>query len=81
MLAQLQNSVGMQGVVKRKRKAGEVFRPRASFQFTFLSANNNLGVTSQPKPPRQLQQLALPATQTEANVDMSDLQRPRGNHG
>jgi hypothetical protein len=79
-LAQLQGSVGMDGVVEWKRKERKFFLPGASFQFTFFAANDDLSVTSLPKPPRQSQQLTLPAAQTQADVDMSDLQGPRGNH-
>jgi hypothetical protein len=80
-LAQLQDSVGMEGVVEWKRKAGELFRPGESFQFTVFAANDDLAVTSLAKSPRKLQQLALAAAQTQACVHMSDLQGPRGNHG
>jgi hypothetical protein len=80
-LAQLQDSVGMSGVVEWKRKGRKLFHPGASFQFTFFPANDDLAVTSPPKSPRKLQQLALAAAQTQAYVHMSDLQGPRGNHG
>jgi hypothetical protein len=80
-LAQLQDSVGMGGVVKWKRKGRKLFRPGACFQFALFLADDDLAVTSLPKPPRKMQQLALAAAQTQACVDMSDLQGPRGSHG
>ena len=70
----------MGGIVEWKRKARKLFLPGACFQFTFFPANDDLPVTSLPKPSRQLQQLALPAAQTQADVDMSDFQGPRGIH-
>jgi hypothetical protein len=80
-LAQLQDSVGMGRVVERKREGRKLFLPGASFQFALFLANDDLAVTSLPKPPRKLQQLALAAAQSQACVDMSDLQGPRGSHG
>jgi hypothetical protein len=80
-LAQLQDSVGMEGVVEWKRKARKVLHPDAGFQFTLCPADDDLAVTSRSKPPRKSQQLALAAAQTQADVDMGDLQGPRGNHG
>jgi hypothetical protein len=79
-LAQLQDPVGMEGVVEWKRKRSKPFPPGACFQFTLISANDDLRVTSLPKPPRKFHQLALPAAQTPTDVDMSDLQGPRGKH-
>ena len=79
-LAQLQDSVSMSEVVKWKRKAGELFRAGARFQFALFPADDDLPVTSLAKPPREFQQLALPAPETRACVDMSDLQGPRGSH-
>jgi hypothetical protein len=76
MLAQLQDSVSRAGVVEWKREAGELFRPGACFQLTLFSADDDLAVTSLPKPPRKFQQLALAAAQTQAGVDMNDLQGP-----
>ena len=81
MLAQLQDSVSIGGVVEWKRKAGELLRPGACFQLTFFSADDHLVVASLAKQPRQFQQLALAAAQTQACVNMNDLQGPRGNHG
>jgi hypothetical protein len=80
-LAQLQDSVSMEGVVEWKRKGRKLFPPGAGFQFTFFPADDGLAVASPPKPPRKFQQLALAAAQALACVDMSDLQGPRGNHG
>jgi hypothetical protein len=54
-LAQLQDSVGMKGVVEWKRKGRKLSRPGAGFQLTVFSANNDLPVTSLPKPARKLQ--------------------------
>ena len=80
MLAQLQDSVSIAGVVEWKRKGRKLFRPGACFQLALFSANNDLAVTSLAEPPRQFQQLALAAAQTQACVDMNDLQGPRGSH-
>jgi hypothetical protein len=79
-LAQLQDSVSMGGVVEWKRKGRKLFRPGPCFQFTLFPADDDLAVTSLPKQPRKFQQLALAAAQTQACVDMSDLQGPRGSH-
>jgi hypothetical protein len=75
-LAQLQDSAGMKGVVEWKRKARKLFPPDACLQFTLFPANDDLLVTSLPKPARQPQQLALAAAETQACVDMSNLQGP-----
>jgi hypothetical protein len=80
-LSQLQDSVGMGGVVEWKRKGREFLRAGACFQFALFAADNDLAVTSLPKPPRKLQQLPLPTAQTQACVNMSDLQGPQGTHG
>jgi len=80
MLAQLQDSVSIAGVVEWKREAGELFRPGACFQLTLFSADDHLVVASLAKQSRQFQQLALAAAQTQACVNMNDLQGPRGNH-
>jgi hypothetical protein len=80
MLAQLQDSVSIAGVVEWKCKAGELFRLGARFQLTLFPADDDLAVTSLAEPPRQFQQLALAAAQTQACVDMNDLQGPRGSH-
>jgi hypothetical protein len=80
MLAQLQDSVSIGGVVKWKRKGRKFFSARTCFQLTLFPANDDLAVTSLAEPSRQLQQLALAAAQTQPCVDMNDLQGPRGSH-
>jgi hypothetical protein len=80
-LAQLQDSVGMGEVVEWKRKGRKLFRLSAFFQFALFLTDDDLAVASLPKPLRKLQQLALAAAQSQACVDMSDLQGPRGSHG
>jgi hypothetical protein len=80
MLAQLQDSVSIGRVVEWKRKGRKLFRPSAGFQLTLFSADDDLAVTSLAKQPRQFQQLALAAAQTQACVDMNDLQGSRESH-
>jgi hypothetical protein len=71
-LAQLHDSVNMARVVGRKRKAGKPFRQCAPFQFALFAANDELPMASALKAPRQTQQLALPAAQVQAGVEMAD---------
>jgi hypothetical protein len=71
-LAQLHDSVHMARVMGRKRKAGKPFRPSAPFQFALFAANHDLPMASLSQSQRQTQQLALPAAQVQAGVEMSD---------
>jgi hypothetical protein len=70
----------MAKIVEWERKARKRFPLSECFQLTRFPADDELAVTSLPQAARKLQQLALAAAQTQACIDMNDLQGPRGSH-
>jgi hypothetical protein len=70
----------MEEVLPGKREGGKRFLSGARLKFTLLAANHDLAVTALAKSPRKVQQLPLTASQTLADIDMSDLQWSRGRH-
>jgi hypothetical protein len=79
-LTQLQNSIQMEEVVPGKRKGGKPSLSGAHLELTLLPANHDLAVAPLAKSPRKVQQLPLTASQTLADIDMSDFQCSRGSH-
>jgi hypothetical protein len=70
----------MEDAPQRKRFPPSRFLSGARLKFTLLAANHDLAVTALAKSPRKVQQLPLTASQTLADIDMSDLQWSRGRH-
>jgi hypothetical protein len=79
-LTQLQNSIQMEEVVPGKREGGKPCLSGVRLELTLLPANHDLPVASLAKSPRKVQQLPLTASQTLADIDMSDFQWSRGSH-
>jgi hypothetical protein len=76
-LAELHNPVRVAGIVPRQAEYTPSFFPRARFEGAAFRAYDELLVAASSKPPRQKQQLLLPATEADAGVNVNDLHKEK----